>query len=260
MSAVSALAAAATTMSRPALSIRPRQAARLVAPGVATGLAYRAFLSPCSQTLGPFPFRGGGDERAVALTFDDGPNEPFTSQIGAYLAEQGIVGTFFQVGMCVERFPGTSRQLLSQGHVLGNHSYSHSVLRCVTPGSQRRETMRTQQVLTEAIGRRPALYRPPWLLRTPSLMGILGDAQLQPVSGTFCHPWEVFQPDARRIARRVLAKTRPGSIIIFHDGFDARGGNRGQTAAAVPLVVAGLKSRGYSFLPVHELLGIPAYD
>lgn len=120
--------------------------------------------------------------------------------------------------------------------------------------------MRTQQVLTEAIGRRPALYRPPWLLRTPSLMRILRDAQLQPVSGTFCHPWEVFQPDARRIARRVLAKTRPGSIIIFHDGFDARGGNRGQTAAAVPLVVAGLKSRGYSFLPVHELLGIPAYD
>lgn len=134
------------------------KAARLVATGVVAGLAYRAFLSPCSQTLGPFPVRGGGDERAVALTFDDGPNEPFTSQIGAYLAEQGIVGTFFQVGKCVERFPGTSRHLLSQGHVLGNHSYSHSVLRCVTPGSQRRETMRTQQALTEAIGRRPALY------------------------------------------------------------------------------------------------------
>ena len=82
---------------------------------------------------------------------------------------------------------------------------------------------------------------------------------LRPVSGTFCHPWEVFQPDARRIARRVLATARPGSILIFHDGFDARGGNRAQTAAAVPLVVAGLKDRGYAFLPVSELLHLEAY-
>jgi peptidoglycan/xylan/chitin deacetylase (PgdA/CDA1 family) len=239
--------------------IRSRPGGLLMVGGLVAAAAYWAFLSPSSQLVGVFPARGTAGKGEVALTFDDGPNEPFTSQIGTFLAAQGIVATFFQVGKCVDKFPETSRLLLSQGHVLANHSYSHSVMRCLTPGSQRRETLRTQQLLTDATGRRPALYRPPWLLRTPSLLRILRELGLQPVSGTFCHPWEVFQPDARRIARRVLATTRPGSIIIFHDGFDARGGNRSQTAAAVPLVVAGLKSRGYTFLPVHELLGLRAY-
>lgn len=223
---------------------RPGPGRRLVVCGAAAAAAYWAFLSPTSQLFGIFPSRGAAGKRAVALTFDDGPNEPFTSQIGAFLAAQGIVATFFQVGKCVERFPQVSRQLMSQGHVLANHSYSHSFLRCLTPMVQQRETLRTQQLLADATGRRPALYRPPWLLRTPSLLRLLRTAGLHPVSGTFCHPWEVFQPDARRIARRVLARTRPGSIIIFHDGFDSRGGDRSQTATAVPLVVAGLKSHG----------------
>lgn len=233
---------------------------RLVACVAMSAAAYWALLSPTSQLLGTFPSRGPGGDRLVALTFDDGPNEPFTSQIGTFLAAEGIVATFFQVGECVERYPEVSRQLMVQGHVLGNHSYTHSVLRCFTPSAQREETLRTQQSVADATGRRPALYRPPWLFRTPSLLRVLRKARLRPVSGTFCHPWEVFQPDARKIARRVLAKTRPGSIIIFHDGFDARGGDRAQTAAAVPLVVAALRSRGYSFLPVHELLHIPAYQ
>ncbi len=226
---------------------------------VACAAGYWTFFSPTSQLLGPFPSRGSSKIRAVALTFDDGPNEPFTSRIGDYLAGQGIRATFFQVGSCVERFPAVSRRLVEQGHELGNHSYSHAFPRCLTPGWQRAEVVRTQEVLTRVCGLRPALYRPPWLLRTPSLLRILAANGLRPVSGTFCHPWEVFQPDARRIARRVLAAARPGSVVIFHDGFDARGGNRAHTAAAVPLVVTALRERGYTFLPVSELLHYQAY-
>lgn len=223
------------------------------------GALYWTFLSPRSQLLGAFPSHGPSTSPVVALSFDDGPNEPFTSQIADYLATQRITGTFFQVGRCVERFPEVSRRLLSQGHVLGNHSYSHAFLRCLTPTLQRSEVLRTQEVLVRVTGQRPALYRPPWLLRTPALLRTLTQNGLRPVSGTFCHPWEVVQPDARRIANRVLAQARSGSIIIFHDGFNARGGDRSQTAAAVPLVVAALRERGYTFLAVHELLGIQAY-
>ena len=222
--------------------------------------AYWALLSSRSQALGRFPYRGTTGEPVVALTFDDGPNEPFTSAIADFLADRGIAATFFQVGKCVERFPGTPPRLLAQGHVLGNHSYSHRVLACLAPMVQRQETERTQDVLAAITGRRPALYRPPWLLRTPWLFATLHRNGLQPVSGMFCSPWEVFQPAARRIAHRALAKVRPGRILIFHDGYNSRGANRAQTVEAVRMVVDGLTSRGYRFVTVDQLLQVPAYQ
>ncbi len=89
---------------------------------------------------------------------------------------------------------------------------------------------------------------------------MLRDSGLTPVSGEFCHAFEVFQPPPRWIARRALAKARPGAILIFHDGFDARGGNRASTVAAVRMVIADLSRQGYRFVTVDELLGIPAYQ
>lgn len=70
---------------------------------------------------------------------------------------------------------------------------------------------------------------------------------------------EVFQPVGRRIARRAVAKARPGSIIIFHEGFDARGGNRASTVEAVRLNVDALAARGFRFVTVDELLSVPAH-
>ncbi len=239
---------------------RLRRVARLVWPAAIVALGYWTLLSPYSQLVARFPFRGGGGRKVIALTFDDGPNEPFTSQIADFLAGEAIRATFFQVGSCVERFPGVTAQLMRQGHVIGNHSYSHRLLRCVMPRAQRTETALTQRALTEVLGRRPALYRPPWLLRTPLLMRALKANGLRPISGEFCHAFEVFQPNPDRIARRALAKVRPGGILIFHDGFDARGGDRANTVAATKIVVADLQRRGYQFVTVDELLGLPAYQ
>jgi peptidoglycan-N-acetylglucosamine deacetylase len=87
------------------------------------------------------------------------------------------------------------------------------------------------------LGLRPLLYRPPWLFRIPALRGIARGHRLRVISGEFCHALEAFQPAPERIARRALAKTRPGSILIFHDGFDGRGGDRDSTVEAVKIVV-----------------------
>ena len=225
-----------------------------------TAAGYWLMFSSYSQTICPFPFRRrpGGD-RVIALTFDDGPNEPYTTQIADFLHDNGIAATFFQVGRCVERFPGVTARLIQQGHVVGNHSWSHAMGRCIGPRAQRMETTRTQDLLTRTIGRRPMLYRPPWLLRTPTLPRVLRGEGLQPISGVFGHAFEVFQPSAERMARRALAKARPGGILIFHDGFDSRGGDRSRTVAAVKIVVGELQGRGYRFTTVDELLEIPAY-
>jgi len=229
------------------------------AVAVAIGLAYWLFMSPSSQVFGRYPYRGDGRDRVVALTFDDGPNEPYTSQIADHLAGKGIRATFFQVGACVERHPETTARLLADGHVIGNHSLTHRFHSYLVPGRMAGEVVRTQEILSQRLGRTPALYRSPWLWRQPALLRRLRRSALQPVSGQFCHPFEVFQPDGARIARRAIAHTRPGSIIIFHDGFDARGGDRSQTVRAVELVTDELARRGYRFVTVDELLGVPAY-
>lgn len=223
------------------------------------GTTYWTMFSPYSQMLGRFPYRGDTSKLRIALTFDDGPNEPFTSQIADFLAEHRILATFFQVGECVERFPEVTRRLCRDGHVVGNHSASHRFSRCWSRRSQRSQTATAQSILGRVLDQDPALYRPPWLLRTPSLRAVLREQGLTPISGVFCHAWEVFQPSPQRIARRALAKARPGTILIFHDGFDARRGDRTNTVAAVKLVVIELITRGYQLVTIEELLSIPAY-
>jgi peptidoglycan/xylan/chitin deacetylase (PgdA/CDA1 family) len=215
-------------------------------------------MSPYSQLLGPFPYRGAGSERVVALTFDDGPNEPYTSQIADFLDLHDIKATFFQVGRAVGRHPDVTARLAAGGHVIGHHGQAHQFGRYLRP-----QTLATdiQQGLDAfaVLGLRPMLYRPPWLLRIPALRGIARRHRLRVISGEFCHALEVFQPAPERIARRALAKTRPGSILIFHDGFDGRGGDRASTVEAVKIVVDGLLKRGYGFTTVDRLLDIPAY-
>lgn len=241
--------------------MRGGRRAALAAVGCAgaTGAAYTALMSPTSQFLGPFPHRGSPTGRRVALTFDDGPNEPFTSALADVLAERDVLATFFQVGMAAARTPDVTRRLVAEGHVIANHSLTHTFRHCLRPSVMADEIAQTQQILGDLIGKTPALYRPPWLLRTPGLFPVLDRQGLRAVSGRFCHPLEVLQPGASRIADAAVGKATPGQILIFHDGFDGKGGFRGRTVEAVRRVIDELRSEDYEFATVDELLGVPAY-
>lgn len=219
------------------------------------GAAYWLCLSPYSQAFGAFPYRAATAEKVLALTFDDGPNEPFTTQIADLLRARAVPATFFQVGRCVERSPEVTRRLALDGHLIGSHSYSHRFGWCLWWPAQRVDIARGQQVLAGVLGFPPGLFRPPWLLRYPTMLRGLRAAGLRPVSGSFAHAFEVAQPSPERIARRALAKVRPGAILIFHDGFDARGGPRQHTVEAVRLVVDRVLAGGYRLVTVEELLG-----
>ena len=106
---------------------------------------------------------------------------------------------------------------------------------------------------------RPALYRPPWLARTAATFRVLHRHRLQPVSGTFCHPFEVAQPRSVRLAARAVARTRPGRMIIFHDGYNGRGADRTQTLDAVARTIDQLAATGWAFVTVDTLLGVAPY-
>ncbi len=214
-----------------------------------------------SQAFGRFPFRGevADDDRVVALTFDDGPNEPYTSRLLDLLGERDVRATFFEVGRCVRRFPQTARRVVADGHVLGNHSYSHSFHRYLSQPAQRREIGLAQTILADVAGVRPALYRPPWLCHWPWVLHSIDAAGLTPVSGVFGHPAEIFQPPAARMADAAIRLARPGTMIIFHDGVESRGGRRDQSVAAIGPLIDRLRDDGYRFATVDELLGVPAY-
>lgn len=227
---------------------------------VAAAGTYWTAMSSYSQTLGPFPYRASTGERTIALTFDDGPNEPYTSQVADVLARYDAPATFFQVGRCIQRHPDVTANLAAAGHTIGNHSLSHEMHRCLGRTDLTDEVGTNQRILTDRLGHRPALYRPPWLLRTPALFEILASHQLNAISGEFCHALEFAQPCPETIARRALAKARPGAILIFHDGFDGRGGDRANTVAAVRLVLDRLARDGYTFATIDQLLDIKPYQ
>lgn len=242
---------------------RNRNASLATAASALVGAStYWATMSSQSQLLGAFPNRGLDDDPArptIALTFDDGPNEPFTSRLAELLERRGALATFFQVGRAVARAPETTTALLAAGHVIGNHSYSHELHRCFTAGLIDDEIRRAQDVFADKVQLQPRLYRPPWLARSPATFGVLRRHHLVPVSGTFCHPLEVAQYRPDRIAIRAVARARPGGMLIFHDGYNGRGADRTRTLDAVARVVDTLADRGWSFTTVDRLLGVDPY-
>ncbi|HYI57127.1 MAG TPA: polysaccharide deacetylase family protein [Microlunatus sp.] len=228
-----------------------------VAAGVVTG--YRLAFGSRSQLFGSFPYAGAVQDQRLALTFDDGPNEPWTSQILDTLRDRRVPGTFFQVGRCAQRHPEVTRRVVDEGHVLGNHSMTHELSGYLRDVDQQAEVVLGRLTLAEIAGVAPRLYRPPWLCHWPwVLRGIAGTGS-QVVSGTFVHPFELVQPSAQRLVAGAVRAAAPGAMIIIHDGRESRGGYRGRSAAAVGPIIDELHRRGYSFTTVDQLLGVDAY-
>ena len=260
----------------------------MLGSAAALGVAYWAGFGSRSQVFGPFPYQreprteqpvlastdgpaddpaaddpaaddDADDDKVVALSFDDGPNEPYTSRLLDVLDARDVRATFFQVGRCAERFPSATRRVVETGHVLANHSLNHSFRSYLRDPGQGAEIARGQEALHRVSGVAPALYRPPWLCHWPWVLRTVQRARLQVVSGTFGHPLEVFQPPAALMAAGAARRTRPGSILIMHDGREARGGPRQQSVSAVGPLIDRLRDRGYSFTTVDRLLGVQPY-
>lgn len=231
----------------------------LVAIPVLIAIIYWLFMSPYSQVFGSYPYKKKTSEKVVALTFDDGPNEPYTSDLLDFFKENDVKATFFQVGKCIERYPEITKRAYAEGHTIGNHSLNHKFHKPLIHPGFNQEIEATQRIIQATIGKTPALFRSPWLWRQPILFRSLKKHGLQPISGVFCDDLEVFRPDANRIAKTALKRAKPGSIIIFHDGKDSKGGDRSATVEAAKKVVNELKAQDYTFVTVDSLLNIKPY-
>lgn len=215
-------------------------------------ILYWLFMSPSSQIFGNFPSKIKTTKKTVYLTFDDGPNEPYTSQIVDFLNSKKIKATFFVVGDCAKKNAEVLIKMTKSGHTIGNHTKSHSFLKYFLTPDMKQEILDNQKIIEKITGKKPTLFRPPWLMHYPILLRSIKKLGLKPISGVFCHPLEIFQIDAQKIAKGATKKARPGQIIIFHDGYNAKGANRAQTVQAVKLTVEELTKQGYSFQVIPE--------
>lgn len=190
----------------------------------------------------------GPSRRLVALTFDDGPST-LTLRFVRMLRAEHVVATFFMLG---DRLSGFDRPLLHEelrdGDALGDHSWSHPDL--ALGGEVFSQLRGTKRLIAKLSGYTPCVFRPPY--------GAYDQAVVQTARslGMATIIWDVDPrdwalPGTGAIERQVLAQTRPGSIILSHDG----GGPRGQTLAAYPGIIASLRRRGYRFVTVPQLLG-----
>jgi peptidoglycan/xylan/chitin deacetylase (PgdA/CDA1 family) len=200
-------------------------------------------------------WHGDLDKPEIALTFDDGPNEPYTSRILQVLKENDVKATFFMVGMNVERDPAAARAVVEAGHAVGNHSWSHPDMLLKTGRGVAQQLALADEAIYRAVGRRTRIFRPPYgaddpfTFHTSRRLGYV--AVKWSVSS---RDWE--RPGVERIVANVLLHTRNGAVILMHDGNKTRGGDRGQTVEALKVLLPELKSRGYRFVTVPELLGV----
>ncbi len=190
----------------------------------------------------------GPRRREVALTFDDGPY-PLTPSFVRMLRANGAVATFFMIGEQVSsRYQATLHEELRNGDALGDHTYTHPDL--LTSGDVRGQLQSTIQAIRGLSGYTPCVFRPPYGDYDSSVISTAASLGLATITWEV-DPSDYTLPGSAAIRQRVLAQVRPGSIVISHDG----GGPRGQTLAAYPGIIRALRSRGYRFVTVPELLG-----
>ena len=205
-----------------------------------------------SSVFGPSVWRGRRDSRALALTFDDGPSEN-TPRILDLLARYGVPATFFQCGANVRRLPEIARAVHEAGHVIGNHSFTHSLLSFRAQRFIEWELRLTQQTIEEHTGVRPLWFRAPYGVRWFGIGPVQRRLKLTGVMWTVIgYDWKL---KADAVVRRVAGGVSNGAVLCLHDGRELRAKpDIGATLDAVQRLVPLLLDQGYKFETVGRLI------
>jgi peptidoglycan/xylan/chitin deacetylase (PgdA/CDA1 family) len=194
----------------------------------------------------------GVHEPAVAITFDDGPSPDTTPRVLDALRDAGVRATFFVLGKHAERHPEIVERMVRDGHEVASHGYSHGILVFAPPQQITWELLRTQRLLQDAGAPPVRWFRTPHGFRNPFVVRVarrLGYRVVGWTKGVF----DTALPGADVIAQRSLKALRPGAILLLHDADGAGEGDRSQTAAALPAILAGVREAGLDAVTVSEL-------
>lgn len=192
-------------------------------------------------------------EKIVALTFDDGPHPVHTPLVLDILKEKNIRAAFFVKGRAAAMHPEILKRIDEEGHILGNHSWSHSFWFDFFSFRRMRKDLETTNILIEEItGRIPRFFRPPYGVTNPPLARAIMETGMITI-GWNIRSLDTLKGDPEKILSRISSSLSPGSIILMHDNLPA--GN-----VILGRVIDEVKKNGYTFVRADKLLNMEAYD
>ncbi|NUN47596.1 MAG: polysaccharide deacetylase family protein [Candidatus Brocadiae bacterium] len=225
------------------------------------GAFVRGVVHPRSSLLGRVRWHGDRSAPRVALTFDDGPHPDATPAILDVLAEHEVRAAFFVIGRHAERWPHLVRRMADEGHLIGNHSFDHHHWGMLGSARYWRDQIeRTQSLVETHAGIRPAYFRPPMGLKSPSLTRAVRDCGLEQVTFSV-RGFDGFRTTSERVLERMVPVAAPGDILTLHDGRDPWV-DRPRLAArdAVAPLIRRLRERGLEPVRLDELLESPVVE
>jgi peptidoglycan/xylan/chitin deacetylase (PgdA/CDA1 family) len=192
--------------------------------------------------------------RQLALTYDDGPNDPHTLRLLEVLAKHDVRATFFLIGRYVRQHPEIAREIVKAGHVVGNHTFGHPLLIFKSATEIREELSDCRAALQDAIGEHSNLFRPPFGGRRPAVLRIARELGLVPIMWNVTgFDWNA--PPSAVIEQKVSKQIRGGDVILLHDGGHKQiGADRAQTVLATDRLITKYKSEAYEFKTIPEMM------
>ncbi len=226
----------------------------LTAAAAASAAGYQS-MAPTGQWFGRTFAGGVRGSKQIALTYDDGPNDPHTLKLLDVLAKHGVRATFFMIGRYVRQRPEIARAVAQARHVIGNHTFTHPLLIFESEAQTRAQLFDCHQALEDAVGEHSNLFRPPFGGRRPATLRIARSLGLETVMWNVTgYDWNA--PPAAVIEKKVVRQMRGGDVILLHDGgHRALGADRAQTVIATDNLIRRYKDEGYEFVTVEEMLG-----
>jgi peptidoglycan-N-acetylglucosamine deacetylase len=192
--------------------------------------------------------------RLLALTYDDGPNDPYTWRAMEVLERHGAKATFFLIGQYVQQKPEIARALVAAGHVIGSHTFSHPNLILEQVTELRRQLVQTRQAILDATGVETKIFRPPFGGRRPATLRTVKAFGLQTVMWNVSgHDWNAKSAD--EIVARIERQIRGGDVILLHDGSHVRmGANRARSVEATDRILTRYLGEGFEFVTIPEMM------
>jgi len=192
------------------------------------------------------------DKKVIALSFDDGPVAENTLQILQLLKNNNAQAAFFCIGSRIAGNEAILKQAYDEGHIIGNHTFSHHFWFDMFSAKKMLTDMRMMdQAMDNVIGKTPKLFRPPYGVTNPNLKKAIIQGNYIPV-GWSMRSMDTVIKDEKKLLNKVISKIKPGAVFLFHDTSNT-------TVAVLPAIIKHIQANGYEIIRLDKMLNLQAY-